>query len=130
MPKRNLAGSDISGAPVTTVEGTRPLTGWARLTLWAAGRAVVVLLIAVTGVDWLRIAVGAEAASEIAGAYAAAVILLAIAVVTSVSGALRFVRVRRVVRDPAVRTINPRRSGPAGSGFSAEPVSQTLSGRC
>ena len=107
MPKRNLTGSDVSETPVTTAEGTRPLTGWARLTLWAAGRAVVVLLIAVIGVGWLQIAIGAKAASEIAGAYAAAVILLAMAVVASVSGALRFVQVRRVARDPAVRTISP-----------------------
>jgi hypothetical protein len=51
MPERNLASPDISGAPVTTSEGTRPLTGWPRLMLWAAGRAVVVGLVGVIGVN-------------------------------------------------------------------------------
>jgi hypothetical protein len=107
MPQWNLAGSDMSGVPITTARGTRPVTGWARLTLWAAGRALLVLLIVVTAVGWLQVAVGARAASESAGAYAAAVILLAMAVVAFVFGALRVVRVRRVVRDPASQTINP-----------------------
>jgi hypothetical protein len=75
--------------------------------LWAAGRAVVVVLMGVTGVNWLLTASGAKGAGDLAGAYAAAVTLLAIAAVASVSGALRFVRVRRVVREPAVRTASP-----------------------
>lgn len=107
MQERNLAGPDTSDAPVTAGGGTQPLTGWGRLALWAAGRAVVAVLVGVTGVDWLLTASGAKGAANLAGAYAVAFILLAIAAAAFVSGALRLVRVRRVVRDPAIRTVSP-----------------------
>jgi hypothetical protein len=92
---------------VTVGEGTPPLIGRSRLTLWAAGRVTVVVLFGVTGTDWLRTATAAKRASEIASGYAAGIILLAIAVAASVSGAFRFIRVRHVARDPAARTIRP-----------------------
>jgi hypothetical protein len=107
MPNPNPAGSDVAGAPATTAERAWPLAGWARLMVWAVGRAVVVALIGAIGVECVLGAHEATGAVEISVEYAIAVTVLAIAAAAAVSGALRFVRIRRVVREPAVRMTSP-----------------------
>jgi hypothetical protein len=93
MPKRSLTGE------------RQPLTGWARLAWWAAGRAVVVAVAGAIGVIWLETATEqATAADQIAGTDALAGVMLAVAVSALASGALRLARLRRAARQPAGQT--------------------------
>ena len=84
----------------------RPRTGWVWLRLWAAGWAILALGSFAFGVDWLVMASRTVPARERPGAYAVAILLLAVGAYVFVSGVRRFLRVRRAARDLVGRTFN------------------------